>query len=65
MKNSIEKQAEEVQLIYEGLIDGVLIVDMDTRDILWSNSVISEMLGYSNGELLKKPWMTVNCTNPK
>ena len=43
---------EELQAIYDGMFDGLLIADRQTRKFLRANSAMCQMLGYSERELL-------------
>ena len=42
----------ELQTIYDGIIEGLLITDVETRRFVRANSALCRMLGYSEDELL-------------
>lgn len=44
--------AEQLQAIYDGMVDGLLIADIATRRFVRANSAMSRMLGYTMEELL-------------
>lgn len=48
----LQDTKEKLQTIYEGIVDGVLIIDSQTQQFLGANSAICRMLGYSEEELL-------------
>jgi len=58
----LRESKEELQTIYEGMVDGVLIADTDTKKFVHANTAICRMLGYSETELLS---MSVNDIHPK
>ncbi|MCP4592540.1 MAG: PAS domain S-box protein, partial [bacterium] len=43
---------QELQAIYDGVVDGILIADAETGALIRANSAMGGMLGYSEGELL-------------
>jgi PAS domain S-box-containing protein len=44
---------QELQAIYEGMVDGLLIAEVHSRRFLWANPAISRMLGYAQDELAR------------
>jgi PAS domain S-box-containing protein len=52
---------EELRAIYDGMPDGLLIADAETKRFVRANSSICEMLGYSEPELLS---MSVSDIHP-
>ena len=44
----------ELQAIYDGMVDGVLIADVETRRFRHANPAMCRMLGYTEAELLGK-----------
>ncbi len=48
----LSKANEQLQAIYDGMFDGLLIVDLKTRRIVRANPSICRMLGYPEAELL-------------
>jgi PAS domain S-box-containing protein len=51
--SALRESHTELQTIYEGMSDGLLVVDAQTRQFVQANSAICEMLQYSQEELLK------------
>jgi PAS domain S-box-containing protein len=49
----LEATNRELQAMYEGMVDGVLIVDRDTLEILRTNTSMCRLLGYREDELLE------------
>jgi PAS domain S-box-containing protein len=47
----LRQSHDELQAIYEGMFDGLLIVDLQSMGIVWANVSICRMLGYSEAEL--------------
>jgi len=58
----LQESKEELQTIYNGMVDGVLIANTDTKKFVHANTAICRMLGYSETELLS---MSVNDIHPK
>ena len=52
---------DELRAIYEGMVDGLLIADKETKRFVRANASICQMLGYSESELLS---MSVNDIHP-
>lgn len=48
----LQDTKEKLQAIYDGIVDGVLIIDSQTQQFLGANTAICRMLGYSEEELL-------------
>lgn len=49
---SVEERLKELQAIYDGMFDGLLIADWNSKKFLRANSKMCQMLGYSQDELL-------------
>jgi PAS domain S-box-containing protein len=49
----IRQTNEELLAIYEGMPDGILVVDIDTEAVLRTNPAMSRITGYSRDDLLK------------
>ena len=49
----------ELQAIYEGMVDGLLIADLETRRFVRANAAICRMLGFSEKELLSMSVMGI------
>lgn len=48
----LEQSHDELRAIYEGMVDGLLIADVETQRFARANASICRMLGYSERELL-------------
>jgi PAS domain S-box-containing protein len=59
---ALRESKEELQTIYNGMVDGVLIAVIETRRFIHANSAICNMLGYSETELLS---MYIDDIHPK
>ena len=53
--NALRKRNEELEAIYKGLVDGVMVVDMGASTIVRANPPLASMLGYSQEELIGMP----------
>lgn len=51
---SLRQNHEELQAIYDGMVDGLLIADVETKNFLRANQAICAMLGYSEEEILAR-----------
>ncbi len=51
-EEALRQSNEELQAIYDGMVDGVLIADAETRQFVRANASICKMLGYSEKEML-------------
>ena len=51
---------ELCRTVYAGIVDGVLIADVETKKFLFANSTICEMLGYTEAELLTMSVMDIH-----
>ena len=48
----LQQNRDELQAIYDGVVDGLLIADVETTEFVRANASICKMLGYSEHELL-------------
>jgi len=48
----LQQNRDELQAIYDGMVDGLLIADVETTRFVRANASICKMLGYSEDELL-------------
>jgi PAS domain S-box-containing protein len=48
----LRQSHNELQVIYDGVIDGILLADIETKQIVRTNSSMCRMLGYSEEQLL-------------
>jgi len=51
---------DELQTIYDGMTDGLLIADIEAKQFVRANTSICQMLGYSEEELLSKSVMDIH-----
>ena len=51
-EEALRQSNDELQAIYDGMADGILIADAETRQFVRANASICLMLGYSEEELL-------------
>ena len=59
-EEALREQHEELQAIYDGNVDGLLIADIETKRFLRANHAICRMLGYSEEELLARSVMDIH-----
>jgi PAS domain S-box-containing protein len=48
----LDQSYEELQAIYDGMVDGVLITDSETKRFVRANAAVCHMLGYTQDEVL-------------
>lgn len=60
-EEALRQSRDELRAIYEGMFDGVFIVDIQSRQLVRANAAICRMLGYSKEEL---PRLTVSSLHP-
>ncbi|NLY02783.1 MAG: PAS domain S-box protein [Rhodopirellula sp.] len=53
-QKALQHRLEELQTIYDGTIEGILITDIATKRFVRVNASLCRMLGYSEDELLQK-----------
>lgn len=51
-EETIRQSNEQLQTIYEGMVEGLLITDIESKRLVRVNSSLCRMLGYSERELL-------------
>jgi PAS domain S-box-containing protein len=51
-EDALRQSHDELRAIYEGMFDGFIIVDVESKHLLKVNASICRMLGYSEAELL-------------
>ena len=49
-----EEEERKFRTLFEGITDGVVVVDMETRQLLKVNPAFCQMLGYTEAELLQR-----------
>ena len=52
VESALRQANEELQSLYEGSAEGILVADADTRRFVRANPAICELLGYSEEEML-------------
>ena len=53
MEESLRQNHQELQAIYDGMVDGLLIADVHSLEFLRANQAMCRMLGYSEQELVR------------
>ena len=51
---------EELQTVYDGMVDGLLVVDLETKRFLRTNTAMCRLLGYSEEQLLSMTVMEIH-----
>ncbi len=51
-QEALRQSHEELQAIYEGMFDGIVVVDIESKRFVRTNPALGRMLGYSEDELL-------------
>jgi PAS domain S-box-containing protein len=51
-EEELRQSRDELQAIYDGMIDGLLVADTETKRFVRTNAATSRLLGYSEDELL-------------
>ena len=60
MYETSHQSHDELQAIYDGMVDGLLIADVETKRFVRANPAICQMLGYSEEELLSLSVMDIH-----
>ena len=60
MQEISHQNHDELQAIYDGMVDGLLIADVETKRFVRANPAICRMLGYSEEELLSLSVMDIH-----
>jgi PAS domain S-box-containing protein len=60
---ALQQSHDELQTIYDGMVDGLLIADIETKRFIRANATICRMLGYSEDELLSRSVMDIHPAN--
>jgi PAS domain S-box-containing protein len=58
-EEALRQNHEELQAIYDGMVDGLLIADIETKKFVRANDAICRMLGYSQEEMLSLSVMDI------
>ena len=53
-EEALRQSHDQLQAIYDGMVEGLLITDIDTKRLVRVNSSLCRMLGYGEEELLTK-----------
>ena len=59
-EEALRNSHEQLQAIYDGMFDGLLIADVETKRFVRANSSICRELGYSESELLSMSVMDIH-----
>ena len=51
-EEALRQSRDELRAIYDGMFDGLLMADIETKHFIGANAAMSRMLGYSETELL-------------
>ena len=57
---ALRQSHEELSAIYDGMVDGLLVTDIETKRFVRANAAICHMLGYSEAELLSLSVMDIH-----
>jgi PAS domain S-box-containing protein len=57
---ALRQSHEELRAIYEGMFDGLLILDLESKRIVRANAAICRMLGYREAELVSKSYHEIH-----
>ena len=59
-QEALKQSYDELEAIYKGMYDGVVVADIETKRFVQTNSALSRMLGYSKDELLSLSVMDIH-----
>ena len=59
-EEALRQSHEELQAIYDGMPDGLLVADIETKRFVRCNAAIRQMLGYSEDKLLSRSVMDIH-----
>ena len=62
---ALRQSRDELQLIYDGMVEGLVIVDAQTKRIVGVNSLLCRMSGYAKEELLSLSIMDIHPTDDR
>ena len=62
-EEALREQHDELRAIYEGMFNGLVILDFETKRIIRVNSSLCRMLGYTEEELLSMSVMDIHPTD--
>ena len=62
---ALRQSRDELQLIYDGMVEGLVIVDAQTKRIVGVNSSFCRMLGYAKEDLLSLSIMDIHPTDDR
>lgn len=51
VEEALRQSHGELRAIYDAVVDGITVVDIETKECLWANEQMARMLGYSLEEL--------------
>ena len=58
--DALRQSHDELQAIYDGMADGLLVTDIESKRFVLANAAICHMLGYSEAELLSLSVMDIH-----
>ena len=59
-QEALKQSHDELEAIYKGMYDGLVVADVETKRFVQANLAICRMLGYSEDELLSLSVMDVH-----
>ena len=59
-QEALRQSHGELRTIYDGMPDGVLVADIETKKFVRCNAAVQQMLGYSEDELLSRSVMDIH-----
>ena len=59
-EEALQQSHDELQAIYDGMVDGLFVTDVGTKRFLRANASICQMLGYTEAELLSMSVMDIH-----
>jgi PAS domain S-box-containing protein len=63
LEGLLEESEERFRRLFETANDGILLLEKSELKIRFANPAITEMLGYSNGELIGKGFKDIGCAD--
>ena len=60
VQEALARSHDELRAIYDGMFDGLIIIDLETKQVAKANPSICRMLGYSEEELRSMSLMDIH-----